>query len=369
MADPNQPYHTFAVVLLHGLMGPENELRTIAASLCNTFKQSVLIIQPRSRARTRSILYSIEKQAQSVFQEIQSCLASYKQSTKSLPMVIIGYSQGGLIGCMLAQHYADQLDIQAIVAINAPLMGTPILERAPSDVKQFLSKGKKGLDVIYDTVRSIHQAQGICLGTTAQIKWKMLFYSGFCTGARFLMRQGWMGNRNLGVGGIKDMFSNSKAIERINNFLKKDNHSIPCLLIATYQDSFEQLFSLPTADNDEEAAQALQSLNSCFAIFTTGQEHSKHDTLIPLSSQLARTDPHAYFLLTTRKGAAMITPMLDHPLIQAYVYKDVTHAGNLVALDPNLFIMNDTIETVITSPIVQKDICTFIARCMPSLVG
>ena len=359
----------FAVVLLHGLMANVNELDKIAKSLRNKFGSLVLVIQPNSRGTTSSLTQSVSKQAKNIFKEIEVGLVENKQVVKAFPIVIIGYSQGGVVGCTLAKYYADQLNIQGIVTINAPLMGTSLLRRTPADVQEFMSKAEPGLSIVRDHVQSMYheQAYTLTLKTPPQIKRTMWLSS---SSLKYLIAPRWMPIPF--IGGLKDIFPGSRAVQEVSDFLRRENKSIPCLLISSYQEDFAVFFNLKIEDN--RTFEAIAGLNQSYAKFTTGKEGGKHDTLIPLASQLCRGDSFddltsdSFNNLTISSGLqtnSMTIDMPTNPLVKRRIYPNISHAGNLIALDVNLFKTNPNIDSVITADAVINDILTFVQETFP----
>ncbi|MBX9890459.1 MAG: hypothetical protein K2X94_04275 [Amoebophilaceae bacterium] len=349
----------FAAVLLHGLMANVDELDKIAESLRSQFGPSVLVIQPNSRGTTGSLTQSVSNQAKNIFKEIEVELVANKQVVKTLPIVIIGYSQGGVVGCTIAKYYADQLNIQGVVTINAPLMGTSLLRRTPTDLGEFMAKAEPGLSIVRDHVQRIYQEQEwrLTLKTVPQIK-RTMWQSTF--GLKYLIGPKWMPIPY--IGGLKDIFPDSSAVRQVYDFLRRENSSIPCLLISSYQDDFADFFNLDIETNDNRTVEAIEGLNQSYAKFTTGKEEGKHDTLIPLASQLCRGDSFDD-LASLNFGSYMdpiIIDMPGNPLVEGRIYKDISHAGNLIALDVNLFKTNPAIDTVITADAVIRDILSFV---------
>ncbi|WP_250238676.1 esterase/lipase family protein [Cardinium endosymbiont of Oedothorax gibbosus] len=121
---------TFAVLLLHGLYAKADELKPIAAKLNKQFGNAVLLIQPTCRVGLKSVIRSIDQQAEDLLRQVQLALMRYQKEIQPFPLIIIGYSQGGVLACILGKAYKSQLNIVGIITLNAPLMGTPLLERS-----------------------------------------------------------------------------------------------------------------------------------------------------------------------------------------------------------------------------------------------
>lgn len=208
----------FGVVLLHGCMAAKNELYLIASKIQIKFGKHVLIIQPTCRTKTKSVIRSIENQAKKVYKEIKDQLGS-NTTTKSLPIYIIGYSQGGLVACKLGDKYRDQLNIYGIVTWNAPLGGVPALNKHYNDIQEFINNAQDGLQLIISR-------------TSANIKRNMKLATcvlGIIRRIPLLCLDS----------GLQDMLPNSPCIQHVHKFLHESNHGIPCLLIASHENDFE----------------------------------------------------------------------------------------------------------------------------------
>ncbi|WP_243518829.1 MULTISPECIES: triacylglycerol lipase [unclassified Candidatus Cardinium] len=330
---------TFAALLLHGLYGHANELKPIAERLQNAFGKSVLIIQPTCRVRLKSVIRSIDQQAEDIGKYIAVTLIEYGKEPSSFPLIIIGYSQGGLLACTLAQSYNNQLNILGIITLNAPLMGTPFLERSSKDVQDFISDAKKGLQLIDYPL--------------SRIKWSMTLQRWM----RIVARPGW-----IPLDGLKDLLPNSPCTKNAYNFLQK-NQKIPCLLIATYENDFSELFNMHIQIAEQK--RAIELLNDAYALFITGKKEGKHDTLIPLASQLGRQDwLHKEVAIDAKHPPySQLSIIAPNPIqIKRRMYKGIIHASNLVAIDPRLFV--DHGEMVIYTEVILIDLIQFIKQLL-----
>lgn len=296
----------FAVVLLHGLAAPADELTVIAAAIRTAFGSSVLVIQPHCRARCRSIYLSTAQQAQQVFIYIQQKIRQYKKEAKYLPLIIIGYSHGGIVATILSKRYRDQLHISGIVLITTPLSGVSLLARNFSTVKEFLCDAREGFQLIGYKPSWLYQAaiRGI---------WPLLLLA---------LRPS--RTRSLPLYGLQDLHPESKCIEEVRDCLNSSLYDIPTFVVATYQDKFEALFDLSQAMTTH--AQAIIRLNHAFAKYITGNAYDHHDTLIALSSQRC-----------SHSGVGFFSPYCHGPIVEK-VYSGLIHAHNLVAINPTLFV-------------------------------
>jgi len=324
---------SFAVLLLHGLYAQEDELKPIAQKLTKQFGKAIFIMQPTCRTGLKSLLQSIDQQSASMLQWIELELIRYHKDPISFPLIIIGYSQGGVLACSLGKSYKSQLNILGIITLNAPLMGTPLLERTRKDMQRFISNGAAGLQFIDYPL--------------ARIKWISRIAGWVYT----LARLDW-----APVNGLKDIAPNSRCLKGIYTFLH-NNVEIPCLLIGTYQNDLLSLFDthIKTAKDQESIAQ----LNEAYGLFISGKKGAKHDTLIPLASQLCKEE-NVDNLLDTKDLDHTYLPRVgpNHSPIRRKIYKGLLHARNLIAIDPNLFVIQG--ETVLYAHLVSTDLIQYI---------
>ncbi|WP_339044414.1 hypothetical protein [Cardinium endosymbiont of Tipula unca] len=339
---------TFSIVLLHGLMANENELEPIASKILDKFGRTAFVIQPTCRRGTKSITSSIKNQAGKILKQIHTELDACNKQSKSLPIFIIGYSQGGVLACLLGKHYRDDLNIRGIVTINSPLGGAPLLERSRSDVQRFMADAQEGLQRI--TSRTLSSIQ------------KEMKLGAF---ALTIVSQRWIPIPC--VGGLKGIFPNSSSVQDVYGFLRDgDAHDIPCLLIAGYENDFKNLFS-NISFKDSGAVEAMKALNNAYAEFVTGKSSGKHDTLIPLGSQLGRGSSFDDLTSLTDTNNPIVMPMPNQPNVEGRIYKNIAHAGNLIAIDADLFINSNTTETVLRAGQISNDLMLHIEKWVQAL--
>ncbi|MGI2298629.1 hypothetical protein ACRRVB_02420 [Candidatus Cardinium hertigii] len=324
---------SFAVLLLHGLYAQADELKPIAEKLTKQFGKAIFIMQPTCRTGLKSLLPSIDQQAARMVQWIKLELIRYHKDPISFPIIIIGYSQGGVLACTLGKAHKSQLNILGIITLNAPLMGTPLLERTRKDMQRFISDGAAGLQLIdYPFTR---------------IKWITTIAAWAYTVARL----DW-----APLNGLKDITPNSKCLKSIYRFLQ-DNVDIPCLLIGTYQNDLLSLFNIHIkAAKDQES---MAQLNEAYGLFISGKKGAKHDTLIPLASQLGKEE-NVGNPLETKDLDHTYLPMVgsNHPPIKRKIYKGLLHARNLIAIDPSLFVNHG--EAVLYAQGISTDLIQYI---------
>ncbi|MGI2256976.1 hypothetical protein ACRRVD_00040 [Candidatus Cardinium hertigii] len=160
------------------------------------------------------------------------------------------------------------------------------------------------------------------------------------------------------VNGLKDIAPNSRCLKSIYMFLQ-DNVDIPCLLIGTYQNDLLSLFNTDIkTDKDQEA---IAQLNDAYTLFVSGKKGTKHDTLIPLASQLWKEENvHTLIPLDTKNLEHKYLPIVgsNHPPIKRKIYKGLLHARNLIAIDPDLFVNHG--ETVLYAHSILTDLIQYI---------
>ncbi len=367
----NQSSPDFSVVLLHGFMNVATEVDPIAASLRDAFGSKVLLIQPKCREQTKSFTRCVSRQAKDVFETIEVALKQANQSVGSFPLFIVGYSHGGVVGCALAQKYRDQLTIQGLVTINSPLGGVPVLQRTTADVREFIREAKEGWTMLTQILPDQYEKAfeyTTKTGKPYQPKgWNELGkeMKGFTT---WLSRARKVANFPLKsvtdwfMGGGKSLLPDDAAIQDVRRFLREDPHTIPCMLLGSCVDDFGALFDLDSAfDVDAAYAEPMQQFTKAYATFVTGTEDGKHDTLIPLKSQLCRGPSFESLPTADPNDKSWMTHTLPgRPHVQAQVYEDVAHAGNLLVLDGKLYVTSYAIQTLPAAPAVLDRVVTFV---------
>lgn len=352
----------FGVVCLHGFMNKATEVDPIAASLRDAFGSDVLLIQPTCRKGVKSLFVSLEGQTQAILETIKEDLKQANQPVSSFPLFIVGYSHGGLVGCTLAKDHGSNLNIKGVVTINAPLGGTPALQCSTTDVDDFISEAEEGWEVLtqilpdqyVERFGKSYQLKTLCNGTE-QIG---------NMGQEHSIKQGMLNKCTLLSGlapfcpGAQSLLSDSVSVRNVRSFLREDqNNNIPCLLIGSYVE-FGSLFGI---DSASAHAGPIDRLGKAYATFVTGEEGGKHDTLIPLKSQLCRGP--SFESLTTadpNDKSWMIHTVPGRPHVQAQVYEGATHARKLMVLDDELLVTGSGIEKLPAVPSVLKRVVDFV---------
>lgn len=267
-----EPLPKFVLVLLHGLNMDASENDKIKEVAAKVFREDILIIQPKCREGLKSAYLSIETQSKQVAEEIKRTIRNTypqyaEEALQDLQISIFGYSQGGLVGCILAANYSNELNITAVITAHAPLCGTEALDNKVADVKAFTTKAKPGLNAIGHP-------------DTSQVNMQLAAWllNGFCINkfTKFLFK------------GLSDMRSNSTCIAHIKKFIRenkndKETHHIPILLIGGYLSNLCEYF-----DYEEAHERQVQQLNEHYALLATQDKHGAHDILISIKSQLCR---------------------------------------------------------------------------------
>lgn len=306
------PLPKFVLVLLHGFTMDASENDKIKAAAEEAFGKYILIIQPKCREGSKSSYLSIEAQGKQVAIEIQTILRDRypeytKEELKALQISIFGYSQGGLVGCMLAANHSNDLNITAIVTAHTPLYGVDALDNTVSDVKKFTTKAKPGLAAIgHPDISQVNMniAAWLLNGRCINKLTKSLFK------------------------GLSDMRRDATCIARIKKFIRENkndtgSHNIPILLIGGYLSNLAECF-----DYAKEHENKVQKLNKSYALLTTKQKYGLHDILISLKSQLCRGD--SFDNLTSPGDDSVYAHN-----VATYVSKDQLHCWNLILILSN----------------------------------
>ncbi|CDG49877.1 Hypothetical protein CHV_b0025 [Cardinium endosymbiont cBtQ1 of Bemisia tabaci] len=303
------PLPKFVLVLLHGLNMDASENDKIKEAVAEAFREDILTIQPKCREGLKSVYLSIETQSKQVVKEIQTMLRdTYPQhdqeALQALPISIFGYSQGGLVGCILAANHSNDLNITAVITAHAPLYGTEALDNKVADVKAFTREAKSGLNAIGHP-------------DTSQVNMQLAAWllNGFCINkfTKFLFK------------GLSDMRSNSTCITRIKKFIRenkndKENHEIPILLIGGYLSNLSEYF-----DYEEAYERQVEELNQHYALLATQDKHGVHDILISIKSQLCR-GPSFDNIVDSSNDPVYAKN------IETYVAKEQLHCWNLMLM-------------------------------------
>lgn len=292
----------FVVVYLHGLNMDAHESDNLAAACQKSFGDQVINIQPKCREGLKSAYLSIDEQAKKVVEEIKTTLFnSYPQYSekefKSLPINLFGFSQGGLVACIIAVNHRDELNIKTVITAHSPLSGTDVLENTKSDVNEFNAKAKPGLKAIGHPNTSLSEVKA--LGILLNNAWCKPF-------------------SNRIARGIRDMRTNSTCTTNVKAFIREGKHNIPILLIAGYISDFGEYF-----DFSEEDKEKVDAFTKAYALLTTRQNDGQHDLLISIKRQLCRTD--SFENLTASK---------DDPVypshVRTYIAEGTIHCYNLM---------------------------------------
>lgn len=264
------PMPKFVLVLLHGLSMEASETDKIKEAAEEAFSDDVLVIQPKCREGFKSIYLSIESQAKKVGAEVKAVLRDKYQNCsdeerQELKISLFGFSQGGLVACLLASYYGNDFNISAVITGHSPLSGTEALENTPKDVKSFKIKAEPGLS-------AIGHPEVYLMNASLAAR----FLNGFFVSkiAGFLFK------------GLSDMRRDSACTVRIKQFIRENkndtgSHNIPVLLLSGYLSDMTACF-----DYDKKHETQVREFSELYALMTTLDRNGEHDILISTRSQL-----------------------------------------------------------------------------------
>ncbi|TSJ80855.1 MAG: putative lipase [Candidatus Cardinium sp.] len=147
------PLYKPHLVLLHGLMMNVEEEDALKEKMEQKYGGNVVVIQPKCREGLKSLYLSIDVQAEKVVEEIKTELRNLypqysEEALKAISIDIFGYSQGGLVACMIAIKHSKELYINSLTLCHAPLSGTYVLENTKSDIKKLRESLRPGMEAI-----------------------------------------------------------------------------------------------------------------------------------------------------------------------------------------------------------------------------
>ena len=173
--------------------------------------------------------HSVTQQAKEVVHYVQEVLTS-QDLASNLPLIIVGYRQGGLVACCMGNAHSSRLAIKGIATIAAPLMGVPARARTPMDIRKLILDGRQGLDEIITDNPSANNARSDMYVTLLKLT--------IARKCPFHIRPG-----------IMDILPKSKCLGKVHHFLRGPQApaNLPCLLIAAYHNKLSQLF--PNVDD------------------------------------------------------------------------------------------------------------------------
>lgn len=154
----------------------------------------------------------------------------------------------------LARKYGLQLNLKAVVTMNTPITGDPLLETRWRTIRRCFGKMKSGLEMIRQSVAKEDRSKiSSCKGERTSLH-------RLRTGMLCMM--GKVSRSKWGMSGARDMRCSSHFMEDIRQFLENKSASVPYLFIGSYIDSFDQLFQVPNGSdlhgNDDELIEALR---------------------------------------------------------------------------------------------------------------
>lgn len=353
------------VVLLHGLMGDRLELEEIRNSLSNCSDlQDILVIIPKCRSGDASLFHSLQGQTKKVFEEICSEMKSHDLDIQSTPVVLFGYSQGGLVGLNLAQKYGGQFNLKAVATMNTPIAGVPLLEAKWHTVQKHLKNMEPGLEIVRQRVTGIPRYPMSCESKPRflrHIKDSMLSMAFLISGCKRI------------IPGVRDMRCNSRFIGDMRQFLENKSADVPYLFMASYTDNFDQLFEASGNDLNDNDSTSIAALNGTYNTLVTNSASGKHDTLIPLYSQLGHRaasfenisqaiDTEMPKVNEVKAVRSMSLPSGAYRNVTYKVYDGTVHASNIVAMHQNLFITNPHVASANCSDSAIEYLLKFIHK-------
>ncbi|OJW67034.1 MAG: hypothetical protein BGO68_00455 [Candidatus Amoebophilus sp. 36-38] len=245
---------TQAIVLIHGL---ENygELEEMRTKLASDFSNAIVVDLNRTNSNTSSI----SQQAEDAFKELQRLNIVDKE------IILIGDSQGGLLGWELYDSYKDQLKVKLLITNHTPWEGAPL--------------AKATVEII-ERIKSELRLFGNVLGTTME---KLLF--------------GKMFGQSVSIGsGVTDLIPNSSYLQKVRSNLL--HAEIPIVAIGGTIDAISGFAILVDLNPEGIKVQMrlygvdLNTVNNIIEpIFSEIIGHQENDAVIPLDSQLAKNIP------------------------------------------------------------------------------
>lgn len=124
-----------AIVLFHGLGSTPQDFEQMLPMLKSQFPDAEVIAIDRPNSQTQGI----SQQAGAIFQELKNRGIDKKQ------VVLIGYSQGGLVAYETYNAHKNVLDVKGIIGITTPWEGAPIAAAEQQDIAQFSQKVSENL--------------------------------------------------------------------------------------------------------------------------------------------------------------------------------------------------------------------------------
>ena len=331
----------FGVVLLHGLSMTTAEMQPIRDYLYEHYKNRVVFMEPTFREGIWSCWHTLENQEAALYayvqNEIRNVLADvyYKCNRESItneqirkfPLYIIGNSQGGELATIFVAKRHQVLNILGLVSHDGTLLGANLLGCTRNDINTFHIMGKQGIEAItYLASKNTKEMIGV-VKTCAPLL---------------------LAATRVFPNGVRDTAPNNACTRSTYNFLRKEAHQVPCLLIGGFQNDLGELFpnSIKAYKNvrhdDPLVDQSISELNRAHAKLLTGSENDLHDQLIPLKTQLCRgdsLDDLTEALKNMGEEAYHISmPNRDH--VECVAFKGITHCANLMSLAPSLFMEN-----------------------------
>jgi hypothetical protein len=285
-----------AIILFHGIAEPGG-MDYLKKELSTDFLGLEVIALDRQNSQSAPI----EQQAKEAFLEIK------KQKLLDKELLLLGYSQGGLVAfSMYNQHQAKLKNVKGLITYYTPWEGVPVSKVNKAQVENLVNtiikaapviKSLKGLDkILKESILGIHAA--------------------FTTGK-----------------GCEDLKPNSTFLMNVRKGLS--NNQIPILALAGEEVELNKAMgALLGKDLNLEGnidlleRYPLTSLEPIWASFI-GAQPRKHDFLIPLGSQTAESIKNKNkFKVEINKGIHHYTKITSSPEVYNQVKEAVkTYLG------------------------------------------
>ncbi|HLP34596.1 MAG TPA: hypothetical protein VK133_01220 [Amoebophilaceae bacterium] len=244
-------------VLFHGLCNNTASFTRLQSRLQKAFPAATVVALSCVEG-PESLALSIEEQAQKCFQE----LVQKVENAATRPIILIGYSQGGMRAYAFLQQCRTQLNVKGLVGLATPWEGVPGARVDEKMLSEHLT----------DAVETDLQILSTSLGHPAdELKERLVLE----------IRTNQM---ICQYPGAQDLIIGSPFLSNVQQMLPKEPVAI--LAIAGGQSDFGALLA------PKRVRHSFKALNQLYAFFTTGHKrrvNTSHDMWIPCDSQLAKT--------------------------------------------------------------------------------
>ncbi|WP_162789910.1 hypothetical protein [Cardinium endosymbiont of Sogatella furcifera] len=189
-----------------------------------------------------------------------------EQQLQTLPIHIIGNSQGGVVACLLGANHKNKLNIKKIICFHSCLSGMDLMSNDGADIRTFFNKSREvfGHTTQWQDKFKIYAMTKILFGTSKI--------------ANFLF----------------PAISNLHYLEDVKNFLRDSTHHIPILIVAGVVDLMERIDPGIVNPNRNQVHNLVKEYAKIITKKegTAEQKDRAHDTMLSLKNQLGRTDSY-----------------------------------------------------------------------------